>query len=634
MNYKSFLVAVMTILSSQAFGQNEDFEMTQLLPNFSLSNPWEVLYGPDDMLWITERVGKSVVRIDPATGIEDELITINNVYQAAGQDGLLGMALHAELGQGTGNDYVYLSYTYWDNGRKQRIARYDYTVNNDNGSLSNEFVLIDDLPSSNDHNSGRLLFGPDSKLYYTIGDQGANQFANSCIEIESQSLPTQNDITAENWDTYQGKVLRMNLDGSIPSDNPSLNGVVSHVYSYGHRNPQGLVFGNNGKLYSDEHGPKSDDEINQIIAGKNYGWPHISGFQDNSAYTYCNYSSISNCQNVGYSTYSCPNQATETNETDFSAPNLQDPMKTMFTVPDNYNFQDPNCSSYFICWPTVAPSSLDIYEDIDIPTWQNSLLVVSLKKGKIFKYDLSSDGNSIVGDSTGYWYTQNRYRDMAIDPDGKTFYVITDNSGQTSGPSGSNTSNLTNPGTILKFEFQSAVLPLTYQAFEVARNGVTVELDWQTENEVNTSYFEIQRSLDNKTFTNIGRVEATGQKENEYLFEDEEPYDFVTYYRLKQVDYDGRYSYSEVKVVDQIQKSLFVKVYPNPADEILFVDLNFDNQEDIAVELYNNIGQLVLATSYRLNGGKKLNIAHLQTGLYFLHVKANRKEYRQAVMIR
>ena len=102
----------------------------------------------------------------------------------------------------------------------------------------------------------RLVFGPDERLYYTIGDQGANQYDNKCVPNRAQALPSQREVDAGDWSTYRGKILRVALDGSIPSDNPALDGVRSHIYSYGHRNPQGLAFDSSGRLYSSEHGPR------------------------------------------------------------------------------------------------------------------------------------------------------------------------------------------------------------------------------------------------------------------------------------------------------------------------------------------------------------------------------------------
>jgi glucose/arabinose dehydrogenase len=100
-----------------------------------------------------------------------------------------------------------------------------------------------------------LAFGPDQKLYLTRGDNGANWLQNYCLPNRAQDLPTAAEIAARDWSTYVGKILRIDLDGSIPADNPTINGVRSHIYSYGHRNPQGLAFGPTGLLYSPSTGP-------------------------------------------------------------------------------------------------------------------------------------------------------------------------------------------------------------------------------------------------------------------------------------------------------------------------------------------------------------------------------------------
>ena len=267
----------------------------------------------------------------------------------------------------------------------------------------------------------------------------------------AQYIPTQVEVDNRDWSVYKGKILRINTDGSIPDDNPVINGVRSHIFSYGHRNVQGLVFGKNGLLYAAEHGPKSDDEINVIQAGKNYGWPHVVGFQDDMAYEYCNYSSADNCASLNYDDYSCPNGVVSTSESSWTPPDLIAPITTMFTVSNNYDFTDDDCSSYYICWPTIAPSSIDIYESALLDDWNNSLLVVSLKRSAIFRIKLSEDGLSTIGEPVEVFQTQNRYRDMAISPDGKSFFIVTDNEGRTSGPSGGSTTELQNPGTILKF---------------------------------------------------------------------------------------------------------------------------------------------------------------------------------------
>jgi len=469
MKRASLLFVLFLIISPEVSllrAQGEPFSMRVVTTG--LNFPWEITWGPDGYIWTTERVGKRVTRVDPITGSKTTAITITEVYQSAGQDGLLGMALHPELLQGTGNDYVFVAYTY-DNdptaGVDRRTKLRRYTYNSGTQTLGSPVDIITNIPASNDHNSGRLKIGPDLKLYYTVGDLGANQFSNMCNTIRSQDIPSAAEVAALDWTKYQGKILRLNMDGSIPVDNPTISGVKSHIYSYGHRNAQGIVFGSNGKLYADEHGPKSDDEINLIQAGKNYGWPRVAGAIDGDYYEYANWSASSPtpCASLTYSDYTIPASVPRQSEFSFSSPDFEPPMRTIFTVDTAYNFQDPLCSgNYFICWPTVAPSSIDIYENntTGIPGWANSLMVISLKKGRMYRFQLSSDGNSITADTVGYWYTQNRYRDITLNPDGITFYVSTDNTGSTSGPSGGSTSALSNPGAILEFTYTGTVLDL------------------------------------------------------------------------------------------------------------------------------------------------------------------------------
>ncbi|GLQ55541.1 glucose/sorbosone family PQQ-dependent dehydrogenase [Devosia nitrariae] len=436
-----------------------------------LEGPWELTWGPDDMLWVTERTGKRVTRIDPESGEASVAITIDEVSAPGGQDGLLGLALHPELLEGTGNDYVYVAYTYVDESEDPDPTITDpaspylhlytkivqLTYNEADETLTDPVDLITGMPASNDHNSGRLKVGPDMKLYYTIGDQGNNQLGNVCIPIEAQRLPTQAELESEDYIAYVGKSLRLNLDGTVPEDNPEISGVVSHVYSYGHRNMQGIDFGPDGTLYASEQGPKTDDEINILQPGANFGWPHIAGFKDNMAYEYARWAEASTpCGELTFSDIEIDPSVPREPETAFNQPFVP-PIATMFTVPSDYDFTDPVCEGIdFICWPTVAASSIEYYQTRagGIPDWERVLLVTTLKRGSLYTVPVSTNGHTAEGPITRYFQSENRFRDTAVSPDGLTIYVATDPSGLAEALEGGTTTTMENPGAILAFTYE------------------------------------------------------------------------------------------------------------------------------------------------------------------------------------
>lgn len=390
--------------------------------------PHDLVYGPDNNLWYTERFAGKVSFVNPATGVKKTVLTLGpKMVLAGGQDGLMGLALHPQFL--SGSPYVYISYTYQSLSatvRKTKIERYTYDFNTQ--SLTSPVTILADIPGSNDHNSARLAIGPDLKLYYSVGDMGAGQFDNL--------TRTQN---AQNLNVYEGKILRLNTDtipgGSwIPSDNPYTNaGQPTAVYTYGHRNPQGLVWGNvNGTdiLYSSEHGPYSDDEINIIERGRNYGWPAVAGFCDG------NY----NGHVIG--TFTVVNE-----QNNCSLLNVREPMRSIFPS------ENPPTGGDNMTWPSMAPSGTDFYGSTAIPGWQNSLLVAMLKTGTITRYKLSNDGQTILSDTINYFRGLGRFRDVVVSADGLKIYVACDSSGSTSGPTGNVTTTPANPGSILEFTY-------------------------------------------------------------------------------------------------------------------------------------------------------------------------------------
>lgn len=429
-----------------------------------LEGPWEVTWGPDDMLWVTERAGKRVTRIDPMTGEKQDALTIDDVLVDKQHQGLLGMALHPDLLKG--NNYVYLAYTYDatpgdsndQDDPRAKVVRYTY--DDKSHTLGEPLELIAGIPAGNDHNGGRLKIGPDGMLYHTLGEQGANQFGNYCMPIDAQKLPTQAEVDGKDWSAYKGKVLGMALDGSIPADNPEISGVRSHIFTYGHRNPQGIVFGPDGTLYQVEHGANADDEVNVLAAGANYGWPYVAGYRDDQSYAYYNWSAAPDCAQLTWTNLtdpavvpkSVPRQA----ETDWKEP-FTEPLKTLFTVPNGYDFEDEACGDlFFICRPSVAPSSVDYYPmDGAIPGWGGSLLATTLKNGAVYRFKLTADGKGIR-DIDQVFDTVNRYRDLAIGPDNKTFYIATDAGGIARDATGGATDKMDNPGSILVFSYAGA----------------------------------------------------------------------------------------------------------------------------------------------------------------------------------
>jgi len=463
--WTAFLLSL--LLGATAWAAPEHFQMRVVTSG--LQGPHNMMRGPDGKLWLTELTGRRVLRVDPASGAVDALAQVSdavhtkNADGSEAQDGLLGLALDPALMQGRGRDFVYVSLTVaTPAGNRTVIRRYRY----DGRALVDPLDVLQGLPSALDHQSARLLFGPDGKLYYSIGDQGANQGVYRCVPNEAQVLPTAAEVAGSDWRHYKGKVLRIDLDGGIPADNPVLGGVRSHVWAWGIRNTQGMAFGPGQRLYATDHGPNSDDEVNLIEAGRNYGWPNVAGYRDDSGYRYAAYAQAPNCEQLkdpARNGLVTPPGVPVYDESSFDDPAFTPPLTTFYTVGNDFDFQDPKCAPdlYFICWPTVAPSSVTYYEGGPggLPGWGRSLLVTTLKKGEVLQLRLDATGTRVIGKPKALLRTQNRYRDLVVDPDRRTLYVATDPSGLASTDDGAPTKTLANPGAILAFTYKPSLTP-------------------------------------------------------------------------------------------------------------------------------------------------------------------------------
>ena len=450
--------ALVLMLSARAAMQDstivtnppETFAMRVVSSGFD--GPWEVAWGPDQTLWVTERSGRRVVRVNPNNGARSVLVTIPEVNTTFTQDGLLGLAFDGDFTKDPSNRLVYVAFTYDDapgTALARRLAVRRYRYNEGASALVDPVDILTGLPTHTDHVGGRLAFGPDRKLYLTIGDGGSNFGANLCNANHAQDLPTSAQVKAKDWSNYQGKILRMELDGSIPNDNPVIDGVRSHVFTWGHRNPLGLVFGPNGRLYESEHGPSSDDEVNLLEGGRNYGWPNVAGYRDDKAYVYANFSKSSPqpCASLGRGAGNGPIPASvpQQKETAWNDPRFMPPLRAFFTVENDYDLGRIGSA-------TIAPAGIDYYAGTAIPGWNNSLLVLSLIRGAVYRLSLAPDGKSVKEPPVELFKAATRYRDIALNPDGRTLYLATD----PSGPSRNlapGSQGLANPGAILEFKY-------------------------------------------------------------------------------------------------------------------------------------------------------------------------------------
>ncbi|MET8090505.1 PQQ-dependent sugar dehydrogenase [Micromonospora sp. NPDC005220] len=208
--------------------------------------PWGLVTLPDGTILYGRRDAKDIIRLNPTTGAKATVGTVPNVQSTDGEGGLLGLAISPNYAS---DQWLYIMHTSATDNRIVRIK-----VQNNVLNTSTEQVLVSGILRNKFHDGGRLRFGPDGKLYASTGD-------------------AQNGDNAQNINNLAGKILRLNADGSVPSDNPFGN----YVWSYGHRNPQGLAFDSQGRLWEQEFGNGIMDETNLITRGGNYGWPACEG---------------------------------------------------------------------------------------------------------------------------------------------------------------------------------------------------------------------------------------------------------------------------------------------------------------------------------------------------------------------
>jgi glucose/arabinose dehydrogenase len=314
---------------------------------------WSIVFSPDGRIFLTERPGR--VRV-----IENGILRAAPFYvvpdvEPSGESGLMGMTLHPQFSE---NRFVYLAYAYQDKGdQRVRVARYRETGD----TLTNAKTIIENIPAARYHSGTRLRFGPDGKLYITTGD-------------------ATNQSEAQKLNTFAGKTLRTNDDGSVPADNPFVNqkDARPEIWTYGHRNAQGMDFQpETGLMFQTEHGPSlidgvslfkrsGGDEVNIVEKGKNYGWANIS--------------------------HQMRREGMETAIVEYS--------------------------------PAVAPASGMFYRGNAFPEFKNNFFFGALKGQSLIRLVLN--GRQIVSQDILFKKQYGRIRDVAEAPDG-TIYFSTSN---------------------------------------------------------------------------------------------------------------------------------------------------------------------------------------------------------------
>ncbi len=438
-----------------------------------LNRPWEMLYGPDNMLWITQTNGR-VSRIDPNTGTVNTIYTAPDYFDGSPSQsvilhcnpdhsysiskGTYGLALHPDF---VNSPYVYFIYSYNSGSTQNPVSNYKVRRlkwNANSRAVSEPTDIISDLPLDLSHEGMRMVivsqFGT-PYIYITTGDGTID---------DDRCYPEGNNgnLRAQDWNSRFGKILRYNIDGSIPASNPINN---SPVYTKGHRNPLGLAYNPaTGILYSSENGKSTDDELNIIESGKNYGWPRARGYHTDNNYP-------GEAAFVSEYTPSFPNDKLKQAIYSWCNPNV--------ILPEDPQPVGSTCS--------VAPSDMIYYPHAAIPEFQNSLLVTTLKnynpnfRASVYVFKLNSNGTALdntnpnplvyfsVPDNAAIPNSEGelRYRDITISPDGKTIFISTDTwAGQNN--------------QILKFTYNEGSSITTYYPKTTATD-LSITTNWTTD---------------------------------------------------------------------------------------------------------------------------------------------------------
>ena len=320
--------------------------------------PWGMAFLPDNRMLVTDRIGDLwIVAIDG----KDKVKVIGEVpnVRSKGQGGMLDVEVHPDFNN---NSYIYLSYSDDDLDNKSHTSLIRAKLVN-NRLVDSQIIFRPEekfFTKKSLHFGSRIIFDDDGFIYFCIGDRGDRDLA-------------------QNLDIPNGKMYRIRDDGTIPIDNPFYytKGAIKSIWSYGHRNPQGLaIHPLTRQLWEAEHGPRGGDEVNIILKGHNYGWPVITYGK--------NYSG---------------------------------------TIISKLTHHEGMDQPIFHWTPSIAVCGIAFYDGDQFPEWNNNLLATSLKFERLHRIEL--DGLNMVKDEI-IFEAGSRVRDVEVGPDGMIYVALED----------------------------------------------------------------------------------------------------------------------------------------------------------------------------------------------------------------
>jgi glucose/arabinose dehydrogenase len=657
------------LFPGNSFAQLQLVDAFPNLPGFT--SPVDFQHADDctNRVFVVEQGGIiKVFENNPGVSSAKIFLDISDSVTTGFELGLLGLAFHPDY---ENNGYFYVNYTA-PSPRRTVIKRFRVSASDpDSADINSGLILLTQSQPFGNHNGGQISFGPDGYLYFSLGDGGSGGDPDNHAQTLNDLLGKISRIDVENPEG--------GLNYGIPSDNPfidSTGSVRKEIYAWGLRNPWRFSFDPVTELlWCGDVGQETWEEVNIIENGMNYGWRcyegnhtyNTSGCGDSSSYTFpvWEYSHTEGYSITGGFVYRGPNQPGLEGKyiyADYGSNNIWALEYDGINPPSNQllitapaspsSFGVDQVNELYICTfnggriyklasaaPITAPSSLTA----DVPAvltvdlnWvdnsdnEDGFRIERMETSGSFEEIAEVDANS------------SSYRDVVTQTIDYKYRVYAYNSTDISG--------YTNEACV-----SGDILPVELSLFtiEISRDESSVMLNWETSSEKNNLGFEIERSIDspfggnNETFVTIGFVKGNGTTTENSFYQYADDFSSYGYngtllYRLKQVDFDGTFSYSGIVSIDlnvlrkgyQLQQN-----YPNPFNPVTNIRFNIPEESKVKIEIINTLGEVIfgLVDEVRQSGfyDENWNAGSFSSGVYYVRMKAESlisdKNYLQTV---